>query len=458
MVVAWRMTDPVFRAAIATNITLVVVNLVSSMRSMFVLVRLDTYGTLESLALTGTKFLIAVLPMIVLARRWRGWQRLHFAWLPLLYLLWPLVGTPAVPLLVGVSALSLWLIRFRGLRWTAILPLALICGSVPIHQFGAVWNHAALVERCARNDGRRPINLQPEQVAPRYKGASQLRPDEVLLPGSFDTPEPGGPAIGGSWWLRRTGNGWKIESPSKMIGTFWPGCVVDGELWLNRAPGVVFGVRRDALTGVESVRKITLPTEVMDVAEVACLPAEGIVLVTEALSGSGIWEIVTKTGSVRRLANEVGGIGTMVKPWRPGKIVAANGTDLLVYSLEREEVIDRTSAAVQMFGGVDVCPFDDEVAVCDVTGRCRFFKPDDQDHLRFEWGISVSSPRSLVYSPDCGHVVIASWDDESVWLVDRAARRVAATYRVGPALRGITFLGPREFAVADACTMTHVVF
>jgi hypothetical protein len=32
------------------------------------------------------------------------------------------------------------------------------------------------------------------------------------------------------------------------------------------------------------------------------------------------------------------------------------------------------------------------------------------------------------------------------------------TWRVGPALRMLRFLGPRELAVADACTMTSLRF
>jgi hypothetical protein len=333
-----------------------------------------------------------------------------------------------------------------------------MCASIPIHQYAFVWNRSVLLERCRSNDGRRPINLQPNQIAAQYKGVSLLRPDEALLPGVFESEDPSEPRIGGSWWLRRSGSDWRIEAQSTLEAVFWPGCVIDDELWLNRTPNVVVGVRRDATTGIDSFREIEIPLRVMDFAEVVCLPEERLVVATEALSGSSMWAVSTESGAVRQLTHSVGGMGAMARRGRPGELIVANGRELLVFSMKSGEIIERTPASVQMFGGLDVCPADREAAVCDVTGRCRFFHPDEQGRYRFAWGLSVHAPRELVYSPDCNHIVIASWDDESVWLIDRATRSIAATYRVGPALRGITFLGPREFAVADACTMSDFVF
>jgi hypothetical protein len=319
---------------------------------------------------------------------------------------------------------------------------------VPIHQFNAVWSHAALVERCARNDGRRPINLLSEQIKPDYKGVSQLRPDEVLLPGA------GGR---GSWWLRRTGEGWKVEAPSGVNYAFWKGCLIDGEMWLTR-PNFVMAVRRDAATGAESIRTIQVPATAMDFGDIVCVPEDGRVLVTEALSGSAIWEVATKTGAVRKWKQDVGGIGSMARRGVGDQLLAGAGSDLVIYSLSREEIVERIPAGVQMFGGIDICLSDGEVALGDLAGRIRFFKLDTQGHYRFDWGITLRGPRVVLYSPDCQHIAVTSWDDQSVYLVERASRRHIATYRVGPALRGITFLGPRELAVVDACTMTDIVF
>jgi hypothetical protein len=361
----------------------------------------------------------------------------------------PLLGASSPLLLAGVSGLALWLIRFRWLRWTALLPVVVLCAAVPIHSFAVVWDHEALIQRCERNDGRRPINLRPEQITPHYRGVTPLRPDEVLLPAS------GGR---GSWWLRRNGSNWQFDALSKVDGSFWPGCVVGDEIWVNRSPNIALAAGRDPHTGIESLRIVELPKHVMDFGEVVCLPDEGLVLLTEALSGSSIWEVVAKTGAVRRLAHEVGGLGVLAQPGPRGLLIAANGSDLVTYSLEQEKVIEQTPAGVQLFNGLDRCPLDGEVALADVLGRIRFFKPDAEGHYHFAGGTSVRAPRSVVYSPDCQHVVVTSWDDETVWRIDRGTEEVVATYRVGPALRGVTFLGPREFAIADACTMTSIAF
>ncbi|MGH9420572.1 MAG: hypothetical protein ACRD3J_11395, partial [Thermoanaerobaculia bacterium] len=229
------------------------------------------------------------------------------------------------------------------------------------------------------------------------------------------------------------------------------------ELWLSKAK-IMVSVRRDPQTGQESVREFNIPSNAIDFGEVVCLPEDGRVLVGEALNTSGIWEVNAQTGRMRRFAREVGGLGALARRGKPGQLIAVNGTDLVVYSLEKEKVIERTPGALQMFGGLDVCPLDWQAAVPDLSGRLRFFAPDEDGHYRFDWGIPLSAPRLVKYSPDCKYVVATSLDDESVWLIDRDARRIVATYRAGPALRGTTFLGPREFAIADACTMSDFVF
>jgi hypothetical protein len=444
-------------AAAQATLTRLAINAFESLHSLWVLLQVDTAGTLETVGPTAAKLLIATIPALALARRWRGWERLRLLWLPFAYVLWPLVAASSATLLIGLSLLTLWLVRFRWLQWTVLLPFVAICAPVPSHQFAFVWSRDALIERCAGNSGRRPINLRPQQITPGYMGVTQLRPDEVLLPGPFPPPGPDGETLGGSWWLRRAGSDWKIESPSKVNYTFWSGCLIGDEMWLNR-PNFVMGVRRDAATGEETVRKIEIPVLATDVGEIVCLPDADQVLSTEALNGSGIWQVATKTDAVRRLAHDVGGLGAIARRGPRGQLIVANGTDLMVYSLEREQVVDTTPGGVQMFGGLAVCPLNWEAAAVDVAGRLRFFKPDAQGHYRFDSGISLRAPRAVAYSPDCQHVAVTSWDDETVWLVERDPLRTLATYRVGPALRGITFLGRRELAIVDACTMSDVVF
>ena len=449
---------------------LLAVNAIGSFRALWMLLHVDARGTIESLGLTAGKFLIGTLPLVVVAWRWSSWGRLRVLfWLPILTVVfWPLAGASNATSLVGLSALALWSTRFRRLRWTVILPLAALGAPAANHLAGSfVWNGTPLVHRCEGNDGRRPINLQAGQLSPGYMSVSQIRPDEVLLAGQLPDkdhlPLVGsafrGPMTGGSWWLRRTGTDWNIEARSKITEMAWKGCLIGEELWLwlPKARTMV-SVRRAPDTGVESLREIHIPSNAIDSGEVVCLPEEDRVLIGEALSSSGIWEVMAKTMAIRRLAHEVGGLGALARRGKPGQLIAVNGTDLVVYSLEREEVVERTPAAIQMFGGLDVCPLDLEVALPDLTGRIRFFKPDAEGHYRFEWGMSLRAPRLVTYSPDCQYVVVTSIDDESVWLIDRALRRQIATYRAGPALRGTTFLGPREFAIADACTMSDFVF
>jgi hypothetical protein len=45
-----------------------------------------------------------------------------------------------------------------------------------------------------------------------------------------------------------------------------------------------------------------------------------------------------------------------------------------------------------------------------------------------------------------------------VWVIDRGTRRVVKTFELGPAIRGAAFIGPRELAVADACTVSVLRF
>jgi hypothetical protein len=461
---AWTFLVPADMRALVGRL---VVDAVGSLRALWLFLRVDTRGTIETAGFAAIKLLVMTLPLLLMALRWRSWERLRILfWLPIVIVFWPLASTSRFPPLAIASAVSLALSRIRWLQWTVIIPFVTVAGPAASHLAGAtVWGQADLEQRCAMHDGKRPINLDPEQLAAGYMGITELRPGEVLLAGQPPTREhlpffgsrSRGPKAGGSWWLRRNGNDWEIEARSQVKEMFWQGCRIGDELWLSKAK-IMDAVRRDAQTGVESLREFQIPSDAIDFSEVVCLPEQDRVLIGEGLSNSGIWEVNTKTGAIRRLAHEVGGLGALARRGKPGQLVAVNGTDLVVYSLEKEEVIERTSGALQMFGGLDVCPLNQEAAVPDLSGRLRFFTPGADGQYHFDWGVSVHAPRLVKYSPDCKYLVATSLDDESAWLIDTTARRVAATYRAGPVLRGTTFLGPREFAIADACTMSDFVF
>ena len=76
----------------------------------------------------------------------------------------------------------------------------------------------------------------------------------------------------------------------------------------------------------------------------------------------------------------------------------------------------------------------------------------------FAWGLDLFAPRAAEFSPDCRFLGITSADDEHVWIVERESHQILRTFRIGPAIRGAAFIGPRELAVADACTITLLRF
>jgi hypothetical protein len=449
-----------------SQLALLAAHVAGSGRALLALLQVDALGTIGSVGNSVATLIVSALPLAVLTRRWRGWEWLRIAfWLPILAFLWPLSGATAFGKIAITSGLVLVLMRWRWLRWTVWIPLIVLGYPAVTHIAGGfAWSRPGLFERCLSNDGTRPANLTAEHVSPAFMGVSAYSSEELLLAGMGPQgPLVGagspGPLTGRSSWLRRYAPGrWRFDAPSSVDDMYWKGCRIGDELWVAQGNKFV-GVRRDARTGAESVRRIEIePAAEIEVTGVVCDTAEDRVYTIDGVEGGAVWELAAASGDVRKLADRIGGLPPFAQLREAGQLIIANGTDFAVYSIKREEIVQRTPAAVQMFLGVDVCPIDRQVASADLHGRVRFFDSAGDEEYRFSWGISLRAPRLLAYSPDCRHVVVSSLDDETIWIVDRTRRTVVAEHRVGPALRGTTFLSDREFAIADACTASFFAF
>jgi hypothetical protein len=254
----------------------------------------------------------------------------------------------------------------------------------------------------------------------------------------------------GSWWLRRAADGFRFELPSQATGNLWRGCMLDGTLWMAKANHIV-GVRR--LPGPpagEEVYRIRLPSHDIDFGETACDPERGLVYVTEGSHG-GMWEVLPDGRNPRRY--DVGGVVLLPKRRFDGRVVLTDTASVLVFAPEQGRVVERVAAGLAVFG-FDVCSTDGQVAVADTSGRLRVFEVDRSGRYRFAWGTSLFAPRRVAYARDCSRLAVTSADDQRVFMIDVAARRVVDVLHLGPALREVAATGAREFSIADVCSIT----
>jgi len=449
-------------------------------RAASALLHTDTQGTAAALGITLLKMVPGVVAVLALAVRLRGWERLRLPlWGLLLLGIFPLACTVAwTPLRIGalttLAALAAWLTKYPWLRWTVLLPLALYLEVFALHFLAhpVVRTFLAhrplpvltrsLVARCNQNDGQRPLNLHDEQLGPYYFSLARLHDDELLLTnvGTGLSREAGkAPENFSSWWLRRQGEGWVFDDRSAVAGYLQNGCLINDEIWMNEDRGrVVVGVLRDPASRRESLRFIPLNAGSNNMALPVCRPERGSVIVSETMSGNRMWEVSVDTETVRQMGYEPGGVIWAARGHNSADLTINDASDLMVYSLQDERVSQRIPAGVFMFNRHETCPLDDAVALADMTGRVRLFAREPDGRYRFDWGISLPSPRNVAFSPDCRFLGVTSMDDTTVSLVDLGMRKVVATYHVGPVLREILFLGPRELAVTDACTLTTFRF
>jgi hypothetical protein len=438
---------------------------------------IDTRGTAFALGLTFLKVMPGVVPVLVLFWRLRGWERLRIPlWCALLPFFGPLACTgewtaSRTMMIILFSIAAVWLTKYRFLRWTVWLPLFAYAQIFVVHTLAHAkvepwWgSRSELMARCSRNDGQRPLNLREEQVGLSYFSADPLNDSEVLLtnagPSQAAASSGAVPEHLSSWWLRRLGEGWVFDGRSAIAGYLENGCVIGDEIWVNDAEqGFVAALSWDASTRRERIRKfpLNLGWRALDFAPPVCRPAEERVIVTEATYGTRMLEVSTTTGTVRDMNNKGYGLMWAAQGRRDRYLTVNTSSGLILYSLDREQVVERIPAGVFMYDQHDLCPLDNEVVTADMTGRVRLFSETSDGHYRFDWGISLPSPRNTAFSPDCRFIGVTSNDDTTVSIVDREKRSVIATYRAGPTMREITFLGPREVAIADACTMTTFRF
>jgi hypothetical protein len=433
------------------------------------LLRIDAAATAWSLALGLGRIGLATFPSVILIRSAPAHRRI---WLVPFVAMLVLVSSPFS--LAACATLDRWLLlaflssataaltRFRFVRWTVVLPFVVLWEIVPRHgllAFADVGTREAayrerLLAECGRRGGSRPQNLTADLLMP-YHGINSLGDDLVLLTaeGSNDGGMRGrsGERRVGSWWLRRQDGGFQFELPSEATGNLWRGCVLDETIWMARANRIV-GVKRLPEDGPlhEETYDLRLPSRDIDFGETACDADRGCIYVTEG-TGGGMWEVPLDGRGVRRFA--LGGISLLPKRRFDGRLVVVNTASLIVFDPDEGRLLERVPAGFVNLG-FDVCDTDGTVAIPDMMGRLRVFEMDGEGHYRFAWGVSLFAPRRVAYSRDCARIAVTSADDRRVFLVDASARRVVDVFRAGGALREVASTGPREFSVADVCSMT----
>jgi len=256
---------------------------------------------------------------------------------------------------------------------------------------------------------------------------------------------------------RQPDGGFALESPSAARGNLWQGCVAGRAVHFvkNRH---FFRVERLPEGSSPPERFTDLPAPdppgvvELDLAEPVCDPAHERLFATEVNSG-GIREISLRDGTQRR--TEVGGFNLQYMRRSDGMLVGIDTARLVVFDPDARRVLERHAAGLGVMG-IDVCLADDAVAITDMAGRVRVFERAPSGEYRFHAGVSLSAPRRIAFSPDCRMIGVTSADDHTVWSLRRADLTVARRYQVGPGLRDISFVGPRQMAVADACMATFL--
>ena len=363
--------------------------------------------------------------------------------------------------LVAASGLAVILVRRRFFRWAVLLPVIVLVVLPAVGHGNSRHFGAGLAARCAANDGERAANLDPDYFAPRYYGVHFFPPDWILLTGEsaldgkFMNMSHGGQ---GSWWLHRNGDGkLSFAGRSQATGNIWTSCLLGEDGWFVRA-GTFMQVRPPGADGRETVRMVPFPRFGFENPDTACDERTGTVYASDLLDGR-LLEISPRTGGQPELRPESlsvrGGLMAMRKT--DGMLVMLDFQDLVVYAPDEARVLHKTSAAIAS-SSLNLCPSTGAAAVPDLAGRLRVFRVTPDGGYEFDWGISLFAPRFARFSPDCTYLAVTSADDRHVWIIENGTGRIVRQFQLGPALRGAAFIGPREVAVADACTVSVLRF
>jgi hypothetical protein len=295
----------------------------------------------------------------------------------------------------------------------------------------------------------------------RYYGVHVFPPSWVLLTGETpqDAPSLLFPHGGtGSWWLR-TGADMELTfaGPSAMNGNIWNSCAMGDERWIVRA-GYLNRVRPPGADGQETVERFPFDMIGFDAPDTACDQRSGSVFASDLIDGR-LLEMSPRTGGKPQHRDDSVSVrgGLMDIRESDGRLVMLDFQDLVVYALDEARTVARTAAAA-VSSSLSLCQSDGSVAVADLGGRLRVFAMNAAGGYRFDWGVDLFAPRAAEFSPDCRFIGITSADDQHVWIVERESRRIVRTFRIGPSIRGAAFIGPRDLAVADACTITVLGF
>jgi hypothetical protein len=381
--------------------------------------------------------------------------RRRLAWIPVGLLIWVLVLGVAVP---GVTGLWMWLLLLgaAGTAWLAVKrpalrPLAFLPWLVAMEPLlghsplsGAVWTTPRLAERCATNDGIRPVNFRPELAIPRHYSVTPVSPELFLLAGER-----------GSFWVQREATGARLGPHlDHLRGNLWQGCVRDGKVWMAARGRVCeakvpSGLDEEARTRCHDAPG---PPEIgveLDYVDVLCPADRSSVFVTQLLRG-GMLEVDPGEGT-SRFHPVLPGMNLQGVARKDGRIVGITVSRLFVFDPRSDRVLEEQSAGVVAMG-IDICASDDAVAVADFTGRVRLFERADGGEYRFRGGVMVPAARRVAFSPGCDRLVVTSGDDRHAHLIRRSDLRVIRTWKLGPGLRDVAFLDDRWAAAADACT------
>jgi len=370
--------------------------------------------------------------------------------------------------LIVLSALAFVTSRRRWLGVTALLPLPLFFEPSLAHMYGRqLWHHDELIVRCDRNDGTRPVNARPH-YAPTYHAVTQVADDRLLLTSvgknesRMSDRDDADPTLDyGSFWVKRGDDGTlSLAERSGATGNMWHGCLLNGTAWFSQYR-VLIGARwlgggdRDNYQ-YEQVDHVPVWSDDgdFDKPNTACDARRDAVYFADLLAGR-LGQYSVASGEVRSFP--LGGIAIQVVAARDGRVVAVDSARLSVFDPGSWTVTAQVPA-----GAANIhfarCQQDDAVTTADFVGRIREFVPDGAGSYSFAWGLSLPAPRRVAYSPDCRFIAVTSADDHSVFVVARDTHQVVRTFNVGPALREVVFIGPREIAAADACTIEQLVF
>jgi hypothetical protein len=432
---------PPLRAIVAA----VLFALAAGLRSWFGLLADDAGGTIVIAAAALVELALVVAPA---ARMYASARRHRLAWLPLhatiavlaLPMLFPAFSTWTMRVLLVLGAAGGWFAARRPrLALLALVPQLLVLepmlGHSPLSDL--VWTRGRLASRC---DGR-PVarGFPPELANARYYAVTAAGRDLFLVTGERF-----------SFWLRRAGGSFSFAGLSDARGNLWEGCPIGDSLFLVKR-GFFVRVRPPQGGAAEQVVVTPLDdppeTRELDLIDAVCDADAGAVYVTELLGG-GVRRIRLADGAASRLRGP-GGLNVQLLRRSDGLLVGIDTARLFVYDPSADRVVSERRAGLSALG-IDLCRVDDGVVVTDLAGRVRLFDRDG-DGYRFERGALMAAPRRVAFSPDCGHVAVASADDETVSILRRADLAVVQRFSAGPGLRDLVWADASHVLAADAC-------